>query len=188
MANWSYSNNLKRVFTTYQRMRANRTSQAGTCHLVFSFPVTYFTLGTVTFIAFVALATDLVSPIMFYLSGRALLEPLIAILLSCVILYLSHEWLLSIFLSGKFHGYPISSSRNFAPKPGLLLYFVPPDCCYAPLSIYLANHDTTPASRPPVSICSCLQMTSLMEFRLSHTVLPSSFCILQRAASVLVQS
>ena len=30
--NWSYSYNLKRVFATYQRMRANRTSWAGTSH------------------------------------------------------------------------------------------------------------------------------------------------------------
>ena len=30
IANWSYSYNLKRVFSTYQRMRVNRTSWAGT--------------------------------------------------------------------------------------------------------------------------------------------------------------
>ena len=34
IANWSYSYNLKIVFATYQRMRANRTSWAGTCHLL----------------------------------------------------------------------------------------------------------------------------------------------------------
>ena len=30
IANWSYSYDLKRVFATYQRMRANRTTWAGT--------------------------------------------------------------------------------------------------------------------------------------------------------------
>ena len=30
IANWSYSYDLKRVFATYQRMRANRTYWAGT--------------------------------------------------------------------------------------------------------------------------------------------------------------
>ena len=30
IVNWSYSYDLKRVFATYQRMRANRTSWAGT--------------------------------------------------------------------------------------------------------------------------------------------------------------
>ena len=47
IANWSYSYDIKIVFATYQRMRANRTSQAETrhsaCHymflLLFYYPV-----------------------------------------------------------------------------------------------------------------------------------------------------